>query len=238
MKDKISKTNWKTTDNRFVCFLDILGFKDLVMRKSHDEIYNSLNEISKTKRLVEESVKDIESIGDAEVYIVSFSDSIVVFSKNDNLDNFYYFLLAVRWLFTSAFNKNIPMKGGFSHGEVSLNKSEQIYFGQPIIDAYLMEEDVNYMGIAAHSTIDYYVSKLQKLELKKIDPLLFESKTPLKCGQLVHTNINWFPIIKKDDIYDPNNVRAKINSFKNSASGNARKYIDNTLDIFERTQNK
>lgn len=237
MTDKITKkTNWKPTENRFVAFLDILGFKDLIMRKSHEEIYQALNQISKTKKLVEEAAMKLDQLGDAEVYLVSFSDSIVLFSKNDSFENFHYFLLATRWLFTGAFNKQIPIKGGMAHGEISLNKTEQIYFGQPIIDAYLMEEDVNYMGVVAHNSIDNYISNIKtKRDLESLDTLLFEEKTPLKCGSLTHTNLNWFQIIKlKDNIIDKEDIKKRINLFKKSTSGTSRKYIDNTLSILEK----
>jgi len=182
---KESRTNWKPTDNRFVAFLDILGFKDLVMRKSHEDIYQTLNQLSKSKKLIEKATQ-LDSISknlsDVEVYVVSFSDSIVIFSKNDSLENFNYFLLATRWFFTGAFSKQIPIKGAMAHGEISLNKKEQIYFGQPIIDAYLMEEDVNYMGVVAHNSIDEYVSNIKdKKTLNRIEGILFEAKTPLKC---------------------------------------------------------
>ena len=238
--EKTEKTNWKPTDNRFVAFLDILGFKDLVMRKSHDEIYQTLNQLSKSKKLIEKAA-ELKAVGDAEVYVVSFSDSIVIFSKNDNIENFKYFLLATRWLFTGAFNKQIPIKGGFAHGEISLNKTEQIYFGQPIIDAYLIEEDVNYMGVVAHNSIDEYISKISdKKDINSINNILFEEKTPLKCGILTHTNLNWFKIIKEKDKdnFDIEDIKNKINLFKKSSSGSARKYIDNTLLLFEKIENK
>lgn len=239
---KENKTNWKPTDKRFVAFLDILGFKDLVMRNTHDEIYQTLNQISKSKKLIEDAAK-IEklskSVGDAEVYVVSFSDSIVIFSKNDNIENFKYFLLATRWFFTGTFKKQIPIKGAMAHGEISLNKTEQIYFGQPIIDAYLMEEDVNYMGVVAHSTIDNYISKIEdESVLEIINGILFEEKTPLKCGNLTHTNLNWFKIIKDKDDKGMNIplIKSQINLFKKSTSGTARKYIDNTMDVLEKIE--
>jgi CRISPR/Cas system-associated protein Cas5 (RAMP superfamily) len=240
-KKKIEKTNWKPTDDRFVAFLDILGFKDLVMRKSHEEIYQSLNQISKSKKLIEKAALEIDSVGDAEVYVVSFSDSIVIFSKNDSIENFRYFLLATRWLFTGAFNKQIPIKGAMAHGEISLNKTEQIYFGQPIIDAYLMEEDVNYMGVVAHNSIDEYIANIKNQEEKdKFENILIEEKTPLKCGLLTHTNLNWFRIIKpKDkDNFDIQDIKDKINLFKKSASGTARKYIDNSISFLEKIENR
>ena len=240
MSEKRTKTNWKTTDKRFVAFLDILGFKDMVMRKSHEEIYRTLNEISESKKLVEravESNKVSKHYKDAGVYVVTFSDSVVIFSKNDSIDNFIYFLLATRWVFTGAFDEQIPLKGAIAHGEISLNKSEQIYFGQPIIDAYLLEEDVNYMGVVAHNSVDEYISKIEtQVDANRFDGLLFEKKTNLKCGNLTHTNLNWFKIIKdkdkkKTDIQD---IKNKINIFKKSTSGTARRYIDNTLDMLEK----
>ncbi|KAB1065218.1 hypothetical protein [Salibacter halophilus] len=238
------KTNWKTSDKRFVAFLDILGFKDMVMRKSHENIYETLNHISKGKKLVEKAPEHdtiSDKYKDAEVYVVSFSDSIVIFSKNDSFDNLRYFLLSTRWIFTTAFNNQIPLKGAIAHGEVSLNKSEQIYFGQPIIDAYLMEEDVNYMGIVAHNSIDSYLSKIaDEKELKILEKMLFEDKTTLKCGSITHTNINWFKIVRPEgkDIPEVKDIKEKINLFKQSSSGTARKYVDNTLIMFEKIENE
>ncbi|WP_291048101.1 MULTISPECIES: hypothetical protein, partial [unclassified Empedobacter] len=96
------KTNWKTTDFRFVAFLDILGFKDSIMRNTHDEIYSRLTSINKFKKSIEKTNYSTHLDGcysDTEVYIVNFSDSIVIFSKNDDKYNFEYFLIMVRYLF-------------------------------------------------------------------------------------------------------------------------------------------
>jgi len=242
-KEKTKKTNWKTTDNRFVAFFDILGFKDQVMRKSHNEIYEQLSKISKTRNFIANATnheKIYEKYNDAEIYIVNFSDSIVVFSKNDNIGNFKYFLVAIRWLFARTIEDNIPIKGGFAYGEVSLNKSEQIYFGQPIIDAYLIEEDVNYFGLVAHNSIDNYITT-NKVELSEefFKHMFFEAQTPLKCGKIIHQNVNWFtkvPSRQKDfsefqsEIY----ILEILNRFKQTMSGSPRRYLDNTLEVLDK----
>ena len=44
--DSNKKTKWIPTDKRFVAFLDLLGFKDKVMRSTHEEIYEELHKIS------------------------------------------------------------------------------------------------------------------------------------------------------------------------------------------------
>ena len=242
----IKRAKWKPTDNRFVAFLDILGFKDLVMRKSHNEIYDQLSAISKTKKLLESwtnNEKILEKCGDAEINIVNFSDSIVVFSKNDDEGNFKYFLMAIRWLFAKTIANGIPLKGGFAHGNVSVNQSEQIYFGQAIIDAYLMEGEVNYFGIVAHNSIeDYIANQIENLDAKFLESALFEIKTPLKSGLINHTNVNWFSKLytQTDGLNDDEVVElivSRIKNFKRNTSGSPRKYIDNTLSVLAKLDN-
>ncbi|SCX19594.1 hypothetical protein [Flavobacterium saliperosum] len=239
------KTNWKTTDKRFVAFLDILGFKDKVMRNTHNEIYDELTKLSKAKSFIEETASkshDGEVYKDADIYIVSFSDSIVIFSKNDDFENFEFFLISVRYLFANAIVNNIALKGGIAHGEISLNKKEQIYFGQPIIDAYLIEEDVNYFGVVAHNSIDKYIETAESnyTNSKIMERILFREKTPLKCGKIKHINLDWFIMSIK---YDANeNQKTKIidilNRFNLTASGSARRYVDNTIELFEDLSSK
>lgn len=242
MAKKRTKTNWVPTDNRFVAFFDILGFKDLVMRSSHNEIYEKLNGISKTKKWLENLANNSDvqdKIGNGEIYTVSFSDSIVLFSKNDDIENFKFFLVAVRWLFAKAIENNTPMKGGIAYGEISLNKSEQIYFGQAIIDAYLIEEDVNYFGVTAHNSIDKYIKDNQNdLDLNYIETILFDCSTPLKCGKIEHKNIDWFRKLTVLEELEDHDEKTKaiedvIKSFRMTSSGSPRRYVDNTLEVLK-----
>ena len=239
---KNTPTKWKTTDKRFVAFLDILGFKDKVMRKSHAEIYEELSKISKLKETVESrlSLKKTERFYDSDVYVVSFSDSIVIFSKNDSFENFEFFLVALRGIFANSIRHKIAMKGGFAHGEISLNKTAQIYFGQPIIDAYLIEEDVNYLGVVAHSSINDYVHiNKSSVDLSKlVQKLIFEEKISLKSGKIMHINLDWFILSQRDynnleDEEKLKNIITHINSFYCSVSGSPRRYIDNTIDLLQ-----
>lgn len=236
------KSNWKTTDYRFVAFLDILGFKDSVMRNSHDDIYLKLSNINKLKKSIENGNNSevlSKNFIDSEVYIVNFSDSIVIFSKNDTIYNFEHFLIAVRYLFGKCLAATIPIKGGIAYGEISVNKTEQIYFGQPIIDAYLLEEDLNYFGVAFHNSVDKFISEnyIELNELEYFSKSIFQSKIPLKYGKISHNCINWFKLLisstESDDfVLKKNEIIDKLNRFYFSCSGNPRKYVDNTIDLF------
>lgn len=245
-KETTKKSNWKTTDKRFVGFIDLLGFKDKVMRKNHSEIYDELSKIAKAKKAIEqvsEKIDDTNYFNDSDIYIVSFSDSIVMFSKNDSYKNFEYFLVMLRYLFSDAIGQGIALKGGIAHGEISLNKSEQIYFGQSIIDAYFIEEDVNYLGVTCHNSIDTYLqSNANEVDKSLImNGLLFEALTPLKCGKITHTNLDWFLMLAtnknlaKEELIKE--IKTSLKNFNHTVSGSARRYVDNTLELFNNLVN-
>lgn len=240
-KDSIRKTNWKIKDNRFVAFFDLLGFKDKVMRHSHEIIYNELNELSEYRKLFETASQKTpfkELFKDADIHIVSFSDSIIIFSKNDSTANFELFTMSIMEIFIYAIKNKMAMKGGVSHGMVSMNKSKQIYFGQPIIDAYLVEEDVDFLGIVCHNSIDKYIKKNERIELFLIDGLYKFHKTPLKCGAINHFFIDYYCFLTRDKIAIDKNDRVKLitavlNEFYETVSCNPRRYIDNTIKFIE-----
>ena len=240
--NKESKKKWETTDHRFVAFIDILGFKELVMRNTHKDIYTILNKISVTRKFIEKlsDEKDYQEIYfDAEIYSASFSDSIILFTKNDTKENFNLFIFVTNLLFASSINNSIPVKGAIAHGEISVNKSKQIYFGQPIIDAYLLEEEVSYFGIVAHNSIEKYI-KEKYSDFKNKQKYLIEAYTPLKCGMITHQNLNWFKVLgyncKSGNIKEF--ITNSINSFKVNISGSPRRYIENTLDFFLKESSK
>lgn len=240
MKTVRKKTNWETTNNRFVAFFDILGFKELVMRNSHKNIYETLYKIAQERHKLEnmsnEHDFDLEDFIDSDIYIVNFSDSIIIFSKNDDINNFNYFNFIVTYLFSYIIDLGLPVKAGIAHGEISVNKEAQIYFGQPIIDAYLIEEDVNYLGIVAHHSIDNYHKDLSNDEKQRLTVDFFTTKTPMKSGMITHINYNWFREYFSINSLPASveNFNQKLNLFNYTVSGSPRRYIDNTKDLFNR----
>lgn len=238
------KSNWTMTESRFVAFLDILGFKDTVMRNSHDDIYDKLSTIEKYSKQIQsiEMGKKNPKYNNCEVYVVNFSDSIVIFSKDDSVVNFQFFLNTVGYLFLKCILSNIPLKGAISHGITSVNKSKQIYFGQSIIDAYLLEEELNYMGIILHNSVDTYIAKNATViysNTNTISQFFHEFRTPLKNGKYLHKNLDWKKMLwaatGTDNLHE---AQEKVKAFYNSCSGNTRKYIDNTLEVLELSFNK
>jgi len=239
------KTEWKITANRFVACLDILGFKDKVMRNTHHKIYEELKQLSSVRKILERD-SGLEIDVNSEVCIITFSDSIFLFSKNDSVEDFVHFLMSLAYLFYCAIKKfKIPIKGSIAYGEISVSKSEQLYFGQPIIDAYLLEEDVNYLGVVCHNTIDKFLNSEKEeilKSLRKFAPYskhflgLVQCPTPLKSGQITHNNLEWFGLELTGE--DNQITEDDLMSFYETVSGNARRYIDNTILFLKEYKNK
>ncbi|GHT30148.1 hypothetical protein AGMMS49574_08970 [Bacteroidia bacterium] len=248
MNTGILSDKWNITANRFVAFFDILGFKDRVMRESHQAIYKDLSEIQINENILSEVLVDTtikKYFGNVDVCVVKFSDSIVLFSKNDSIEDFTLFLISARFLFHSFLKKDFLIKGGMAYGDISLDRDKQLYFGQPIIDAYLLEEDVNYIGVAAHNTIDIYRQKIEKDNkfYLLLSQLICDGKTPLKSGFITHSNLNWFPKLVgnenlegkiREDIV--NEIITNLKKYYLNVAGSPRRYIDNTIDFLNKNQ--
>src|ERR1035437_6528279 len=83
-------TAWKKTDKRFVAFFDILGFKELVLKNSHEEILGKLESLKWLLQVIQKTV--IPTFEGSNVYEnhtrpITFSDSIIIFSKEDKFND-------------------------------------------------------------------------------------------------------------------------------------------------------
>ena len=69
----------RNTVNRFVVFLDIMGFKDRVARTSHSKLLTQLTEFNS------EISSYISFRHEADIQLAQFSDSIILFSNDTTL---------------------------------------------------------------------------------------------------------------------------------------------------------
>jgi hypothetical protein len=235
--DNLQVGDWIPTAKRFVGFLDLMGFKDYVARHNHDLVYETMKRLSQIKKVVDDFIPNGEKFKEKKLYTTSFSDSLILFSSDDSLESFELISTSIRYILSRAIKEALPMKGALAHGLISVNKTEQIFFGQPLIDAYLLQEEVNYYGIIHHNSIEKYIEEKKS---EKIPTDFIELKTPLKSGNITHNNLNWFLFldeidnigVKENSEIIKKNFNELISKLKTFTSGNPRKYIDNTVQVF------
>lgn len=85
--------------------------------------------------------------------------------------------------------EQIPIKGAISYGLITviderMNKNK-LFFGKPIIEAYLLEEEIKHMGFM----LDGSVEKKVNSESKLMDLGYYNVETPLKSGLSSHYNL-------------------------------------------------
>jgi hypothetical protein len=238
--------------DRFIIFIDILGFKDSLAREDINKVYDKLNKLSQSIDRIQKKMEygNNETNASDSIKIYQFSDSIIVFSKDDSKNSLHSSILAAEAIFTTAIKESIPLKGAISFGKSIVNQSRQIFLGQPLIDAFLLQEDVKFYGIVAHNSVEKFIIDNADVSMKEdFENHFFETIAYLKSGNTVHRILNWFQILMFSKNYHDNkleiedeNVRIKVDKeylvneitkFRQSTTGYPRNYIDNTVKILE-----
>jgi hypothetical protein len=214
---------WPTTTNRFVAFIDIMGFKDMIARTSHDKIYEMMKNIELTKTSVTNY-----NWADKELNLVkttAYSDSIMVYSKDDSSDATYSFLCSVCSLSMDLLKDSIPHKGAIAFGKMTSDWESSIFFGQPLLDAYLLQEELYFYGIIIHGSAE------EKIEFHKMKTIFLKNYLcPLKNSSSNHLVFDP-PTVhgnKPEDELDRESLYNGIKKLRYITSGHLRKYIDNT----------
>jgi hypothetical protein len=221
LRDKTaSLKNWQISSKRFVGFIDIMGFKDLVARSDHNQVYQKLKKVFSSFK--EESV-DEPFHGKNPNKIFIFSDSIILFSKDESNNQMKELFRNMRVLMERLLVDTIPFRGGIAFGEITVDEQSSIFFGQPLIDAFQLSEELLFYGIALHHSAEMMIIS-DSLHKKRF--LFYNSK--MKNGSGWHNLVSPFSrFFKKNDIKDI------IQAFRLLTSGHLRKYIDNTEDFLK-----
>lgn len=218
--------DWEDDCNRYIGFIDIMGFKDLVARRPHQEIKHMLLQMNQTRRILLKILGRDHKAGtvkeDTRVRSISFSDSIVFVTKSDLPEDLFNLSVALKICQEAAIQSGLPTKGAISHGKLTIDFDRSIFFGQPLIDAYLLQEQLFYYGIIADNNAEARLKTLMEEKSGDFEHNHFiRLSTPLKSGKVNHFNVrlNSIQADQLDYLYD-------------SVSGTARKYVDNTIEIY------
>lgn len=232
------KLKWHPTCKRFVAFLDIMGFRDRVYRESHEDIkkmfktfYPTITSIKKETQMRLDDKYKIQEVynvfGKAIVKPVIFSDSIILISSDDSPESVHNILFFVGWVFKDALIAGIPLKGAIAHGEQTSVFRKSLHFGQPLIDSFDLQSELQLYGIILHHTMEKHLEKIKILKKFELFGVLKRYPVPTKSGEIYHYIIDWTshqPVSKGDAF-------KLVNASYHNVSGPPRKYVDNTIEF-------
>jgi hypothetical protein len=147
----------KTSPQRYVAHLDILGMRELT-RQNHHEAWSTLSALV---------VALHESIGitiisdkvDGPIHVpesirsVMFSDTIVLYSAADSARDFHAMFTAVVSLFSKALHYSVPIRVGISKGIFYAEEKMSMYAGPALIEAHDLGEASQWLGIVLSKSV-------------------------------------------------------------------------------------
>lgn len=230
----MEKNHWIETTERYIAFLDIMGFKNYVYRNSHDLVKKrmiSLNEIlNETEKQIHKISKQLNNIDDP-IKTIIFSDSILLFSKDGSKDSLENILFTCQILLTECLEKKIPIKGAISFGRITADFEKSLFFGKGLIDAYELQDQLFMYGVI----LDEKVEKRLLPNKKFIDGYCSHCKVHTKSGKINHYTIDWPKWIEtKSNFFKEKGKITPISVMENfyrDMSGYPRKYVDNTIEF-------
>jgi len=224
---------FEITCERFVAYFDIMKFKDYAYRNTHEkvgEIFENmkfaLTSIKSTPPEITSESQDLEKSGHkVSINTVSFSDSIIFYSDSNSHDDAVNISQTACYFLFHCIANQIPIKGALSYGLFTADKNSEIFYGLPLIDAYLLSEDIYFYGVVLHHTFESFVDINQINENWR--NLILRKDVPLKGGLINHYYIE--PFFPKTTAAERNTIYEKL---YRTVYGSTRKYVDNTITVY------
>lgn len=170
---------------RYVAHFDMLGFKTATLRNP-DEAWGALSDLQACmdailkKHIEVISTKDIIS-DRIKAYI--FSDSILMFSVGDKIQDLVGMLILTSELFKETLHFCVPIRGGISFGDFFYNLEKSLFCGIPFVKAYMIGEEAQWCGIVVDDNVANHYFKLPKnigLLSQDRQPIIIKWDVPLK----------------------------------------------------------
>lgn len=144
------------SNKRLIAVCDILGFKKLVNNQNLDKLINE--DLSLFRRLVAYSVNhggvpelppQLKTIREQDrVGFAWFSDTLLIYAKDDEDISCRNVLETVGWLLFSTMQTHTRLRCGISYGELYAEPENELFIGLAIVEAYELEKAQEWAGAA------------------------------------------------------------------------------------------
>lgn len=213
---------------RYVAFLDILGFKELVNRNGLEELlvlYQSVLEKGLHMSLTVLEMAEVEKeLPDSALRAMIISDSIMVWSENDSINSFVVITKAVQSMLYTSLALGMPLRGAISYGELEEIKVSHknalpapILLGDGLTKAVDAEKKQKWSGCIVtlecinavkHGIIE--ANQYPVLKYLVLDGALITYDVPLGKGEVKREYcINW-PMTTRQGEIEPSDLRNKF----------------------------
>lgn len=135
--------------DRWFAYLDLLGFTTLVQSSAMEQVLPVYAEALKKMHQACSSGKD-----EAGLLYSWFSDTFIIYSQSDSLEDFARVENAARIFFQLLILKGVPVRGCISHGKLYSQAKQNIFVGPALIEAHLFGEALNWVGFCLAPSVE------------------------------------------------------------------------------------
>lgn len=218
------QSNWNNDNERLILYADIMGFKERVLTTEHNQLKESL------LRFMDSFNRKMKPLltGDYLRY-VQFSDSIIIVANGTDSKMFNIITKAAICLMHGAMSHGFPLKGVLSKGQFTFDEKNELYFGKPLVDAYILHDEIYYYGIVVHHSAEGLVKKYSFLDLPYC-----KQQIPIKKGKTAHYHLSW-QYFKENLSTGRVSQKAEkwLLEIEENVSGTPRIYVDNTRFVID-----
>jgi len=164
------------SNNCIVCFLDILGYGDIVYNRTLEEIYEAFKKILSTKSKIDNPFNEKSShiskninmqiLSDSIIFVVDldsleyFDETYDVQKKQSTMAGYFPYLVAMLWM-ESIRNLKCLFRGGISRGQYfqkSLDhEKNQLLFSKALVQANKLEKNASVPRILVDDNLCEYI---------------------------------------------------------------------------------
>jgi hypothetical protein len=188
-------------DQRFVAHIDILGMSALVAKSPELawQLLSRLVEALKQSHNTELTFLDTaERVAAPEhVRAVTFSDTIVLFSKGATLTDLRTIVVVTTELLGKALHLCVPIRAGIAVGTFFYNLENSMYAGPALIEAYHLGEQAQWIGIAVSEEVFRRATEAQ-MKSGQSD-VVVRTYIPIDGGTRDGYAVNW-PAVNRNNL--------------------------------------
>jgi len=233
---------WEVTTERYVGFFDIMGFKALVENyaNDHQALLERMDSLREAAASAEELGYDTKvskgplNFPGCWLRFTQFSDSIVLMTRDASAQSSATIALATQFMFARALGIGIPIRGAIAKGRMTADFDKSIYFGQPLVDAVVLEGKQAWYGACYHPSANDAGTDPRTGEPFEPAPELPEGSIPLayeypvpvktKAGHETMSAINWaIPFMGNREA-----LESALESMRHDEDRKLKSYFDET----------
>lgn len=187
-------------ENRFVAFLDILGYRTLIERHidNIEYIYILNHLLNRIKNPHKHEMKYYK-LTNRDIQLLS--DSLIITAKMEE-NNVLKLIQSLSWLQLFLLVKGIIIRGGVSLGKHV--ETDLIMMSQALVEAYDLEQKADYPRIVISKKILSEIQNIKKWDIQNngfVSPEDFINKYLIKDGEIYYINYLYFLMEKKNIHY-------------------------------------